>query len=37
VIFFSVRSAWLAKAFAGALVDAWDMDISPVCEGLDFT
>jgi hypothetical protein len=37
VIFFSVRSAWLAKAFVGALVGDLDMEISPVNEGSDFT
>jgi hypothetical protein len=41
VIFFSLRSAWLAKALVGALtgalIGALDMEISPVNEGFDFT
>jgi hypothetical protein len=32
VIFFSVKSAWLAKALVGVLVGALDMEISPVNE-----
>jgi hypothetical protein len=37
VIFFSLKSAWLAKALTGALVGALDMEISPVSVGSDFT
>jgi len=32
VIFFSSKSAWLAKALVGAV----DMEVSPCCMGTDF-